>query len=141
MDELGTTLIKAILPLPLYWKGRGDKRRQLLLSTNTWLPMHYTQRNNIKQNYHEIVKEWCEQLPRFTTLKPHYTLYFNNRRKKDVDNYTAPLHKFLMDAFVEHGVIADDNYKYVTGFCSKFGGIEDDNYAIVELHGEYEDRD
>lgn len=141
MAKPGTTLIKAILPLPLYWKGRGDKKRQLLLSTNTWLPMHYTQRNNIKQNYHEIVREWCEQLPKFKTLRPHYTLHFNNKRKKDVDNYTAPLHKFLMDAMVEHGVIKDDNYEYVTGFCADFGGIEDENYAIVELHGEYEDRD
>lgn len=123
----------------MYWKGRGKKKRQLLLSTNTWLLMHYTQRNNIKQNYHAIVKEWCEQLPKFKTLRPEYTLHFKTKHKKDVDNYTAPLHKFLMDAMVEHGVVKDDNYEYVTGYATDFGSVGDDNYAVVELVGEYEE--
>ena len=41
-----------------------------------------------------------------------------------------------MDALVEGGVIEDDNYDYVTGFSTKFGGIKSENYVVVELTGE-----
>ena len=127
---------KAILPLPVFSKGRGDKKRELLVSVNNWLPMHYIQKNNVKQAYHAVAGEFIDTLPKYKTLVPHYTLYFKGNRKKDIDNYTAPLHKFLMDALVEGGVIEDDNYDYVTGFSTKFGGIEDTNYVVVELTGE-----
>ena len=130
---------KAILPLPVYSKGRGDKKRELLVSVNTWLPMHYIQKNNVKQAYHKVAEEFVKTLPKYKNLVPHYTLYFKGKRKKDIDNYTAPLHKFLMDALVEGGVIEDDNYDYVTGFSTKFGGIEDNNYVVVELTGELDD--
>jgi len=98
--------------------------------------MHYIQKNNVKQAYHAVAGEFIKTLPKYKTLVPHYTLYFKDNRKKDIDNYTAPLHKFLMDALVEGGIIEDDNYDYVTGFNTKFGGIEDSNYVVVELTGE-----
>jgi hypothetical protein len=41
----------------------------------------------------------------------------------------------MCDYLVENGVIPEDDYTIVTGFCSEFGGI-DDNYALVELEGE-----
>jgi hypothetical protein len=40
---------------------------------------------------------------------------------------------------VKIGVIEDDNYKYLTGYSADFGGIGEENYAVVELVGEYED--
>jgi len=130
------TKTKAILPLPTYTKGRGDKKRELLVSVNNWLPMHYIQKNNVKQAYHKVAEEFVKTLPKYKTLVPHYTIYFKGNRKKDIDNYTAPLHKFFMDALVEGGVIEDDNYDYVIGFSTKFGGIKSENYVVVELTGE-----
>jgi hypothetical protein len=41
-----------------------------------------------------------------------------------------------MDALVEGGVLEDDNYDYVTGYSATFGGIEEENYVVVELTGE-----
>jgi Holliday junction resolvase RusA-like endonuclease len=139
MAKPGTTRIKAILPLPMYWKGKGTKKRQLLLSTNMWMNMHRISGHKIKQNYYDIVEEWCKQLPKFKTLRVEYTLYFNNRRLKDIDNFAVPIHKFLLDALVKNGIIEDDNYKYVTGYSADFGGIGEENYAVVELVGDYED--
>jgi Holliday junction resolvase RusA-like endonuclease len=127
---------KAILPLPVFSKGRGDKKRDVLVSVNNWLPMHFIQKNNVKQAYHKVAEEFIKTLPKYKTLVPHYTLYFKGNRKKDIDNFTAPLHKFLMDALVEGGIIEDDNYDYVIGYATKFGGIEDTNYVVVELTGE-----
>jgi len=130
-------IIKGILPLPVFSKGRGDKKRELLVSVNNWLPMHYIQKNNVKQAYHKVAEEFVKTLPKYKTLVPHYVLYFKGKRKKDMDNFTAPLHKFLMDALVEGGVIEDDNYDYVTGYATRFGGaMRDSNYVVVEITGE-----
>jgi hypothetical protein len=140
METVGSTLTKAILPLPVFTKGRGDKRRDILVSINNWLPMHYIVKNNVKKAYHKVAEEWIKTLPKYKTLTPHYTLYFKDKRKKDIDNYTFPLHKFLMDAMVEYGALEDDNYDYVTGMSTSFGGVDGENYVVVELVGEYEDR-
>jgi len=70
-----------------------------------------------------------------------YVLHFDNKRLKDIDNFSIPIHKFLLDALVKNGVIEDDNYKYVTGYSCDFGGIGDENYAVVELVGEYDYKD
>ena len=129
-------MIKKELPLPLYSKGRGDKKKYNLLSLNVFRNLHHYSKNKVKQDYHEVVREWVQELPKFKTLRPKYKLYFNNNRKKDLDNYTFPLHKFLMDALVEEGVIEDDNYDYVTEFTTEFGGIREKNCVLVELRGE-----
>ena len=127
---------KAILPLPVFSKGRGDKKKTNLLSMNVFRNLHHFSKNKVKQDYHKITEEFIKTLPKYKTLVVTYTLYFKGNRKKDVDNYTFPVHKFLMDALVEGGVIEDDNYDYVTEFTTKFGGIEDTNYVVIELTGE-----
>ena len=127
---------KGILPLPTYTKGRGDKKRELMVSLNNFFPMHYIQKNNVKHDYYAVVEEFVKTLPKYKTITPTYTIYFNNKRKKDLDNYTFPMHKFLMDALVKGGVIVDDDYDYVTKITTKFGGIDDNNYVVVNIKGE-----
>ena len=46
------------------------------------------------------------------------------------------MHKFLMDTLVEQGVIADDHYDYVNKITTQFGGLDTDNYVVVEIKGE-----
>jgi len=127
--------IKTILPLPTYTKGRGEDKKTNLLSLNVFRNLHHYSKNKVKQDYADIVREFVKTLPKYKKIQPKYTLYFNNNRKKDLDNYTFPIHKFLMDTLVEEGVLEDDNYDYVTGFSTKFGGI-DENYVMIEIRGE-----
>ena len=127
---------KGILPLPTYTKGRGDKKKTNLLSLNVFRNLHYFSKNKVKQDYANLVREFVKTLPKYKTIQPSYTLYFNNNRKKDLDNYTFPMHKFLMDTLVEEGVIEDDHYDFVTEITTEFGGINDDNYVVVEIKGE-----
>ena len=135
-DEGNKMKIKAILNLPTYTKGRGVKKKTNLFSMNIYRNMHYLSLNKVKQDYHEVVREWAGTLPKYKTIFPKYTIYFKGKRKKDIDNYTFPLHKFLMDALVEYGIIADDDYTCVKGFTTKFGGIDEHNFVVVELTGE-----
>jgi len=127
---------KGILPLPTYTKGRGDKKKTNLLSLNVFIHLHPFAKGKCKEDYYEEVEEWVKTLPKYKTIKPVYKLFFNNKRKKDLDNYTFPMHKFLMDALVKGGVIEDDDYDYVSKITTKFGGIADENYVVVELKGE-----
>jgi len=127
---------KTILPLPTYTKGRGDKKKTNLLSLNIFIHLHPFAKGKCKDDYYEVVSEFVKTLPKYKKIQPKYTLYFNNNRKKDLDNYTFPMHKFLMDALVKGGVIEDDDYDYVTKLSTRFGGIESENYVVVELIGE-----
>jgi len=127
--------IKTILPLPTYTKGRGEDKKTNLLSLNVFRNLHHYSKNKVKQDYADLVREFVKTLPKYKKIQPKYTLYFNNNRKRDLDNYTFPIHKFLMDTLVEEGVLEDDNYDYVTGFSTKFGGI-DENYVMIEIRGE-----
>ena len=122
---------KSYVPLPTYMV----KKKERILGLNSYQRLHYWLLNQCKIQYREKLGDWHEALPKFKTLKIKYTIFFKTARKKDLDNYTAPLHKFMCDYLVENGVIPEDDYTIVTEFSSKFGGI-DDNYALVELEGE-----
>jgi len=127
---------KGILPLPVFTRGRGEKKREHLVSLNNFFPMHYIQKNNVKRAYHDTVMEWVLTLPKYKTIQPHYKLYFKTKHKRDLDNYTFTMHKFLMDALVEGGVIEDDHFEIVTKVTTEIGGLDDDNYVVVEIKGE-----
>ena len=122
---------KSVVPLPTYMVKKNER----ILGLNSYQRLHYWLLNQYKIQYREKLGDWHTTLPKFKTLTIKYKIFFKTKRKKDLDNYTAPLHKFMCDYLVENGVIPEDDYTIVTGFCSEFGGI-DDNYALVELEGE-----
>ena len=128
--------MKAKLPLPTYTKGRGDKKKTNLLSLNVYIHLHPFAKGKCKEEYYQVVEEFVTSLPKYKTITPQYKIYFKNKRKKDLDNYTFPMHKFLMDAIVKAGVITDDDYDYVPKIVTEFGGIKDDNYVEVKIIGE-----
>jgi hypothetical protein len=41
-----------------------------------------------------------------------------------------------MDALVEGEVIEDDHYEIVTKVTTEIGGLDTDNYVVVEIKGE-----
>ena len=75
--------VKAILQLPTYTKGRGVKKKTNLFSMNIYRNMHYLSLNKVKQDYHEVVREWAGTLPKYKTIFPKYKIYFKGKRKKD----------------------------------------------------------
>lgn len=127
---------KGILPLPIFTRGRGEEKKEHLVSLNNFFPMHYIQKNNVKRAYHDTVMDWVKTLPKYKTIQPHYKLYFKTKHKRDLDNYTFTMHKFLMDALVEGEVIEDDHYDIVTKVTTEIGGLDTDNYVVVEIQGE-----
>ena len=115
------------LDYPTIRKGGSDR----ILTMNLYRNAHWSALAKAKRNYTEEVGKFSDQLPKFKKLSVHYTLYFPDKRKRDIDNMTFALHKFLMDALVEHEKIEDDNVHHVVGFSTYFGGIAEDKQAYV----------
>ena len=118
------------------------KKSDRILTMNLYRNLHWSALSKAKRAYNDKVAKFADQLPKFKKLSVHYTLYFPDKRKRDIDNMTFALHKFLMDALVEHEVIVDDDVKCVVGFSTYFGGISEDKqaYVMVEFNEE-EDKD
>jgi hypothetical protein len=79
-------------------------------SLNSWTKMHYMARNNLKQEWKQMVyilgKE--AKLPKFTKPVEVYIKYFHPRDDVDLDNYTP---KFILDGLKEFFV--DDNIQHL----------------------------
>jgi Holliday junction resolvase RusA-like endonuclease len=55
--------------------------------------------------------------------------YHERTKKRDADNI-ASAKKFILDALVKNGILADDSRKYVKGFCDV---IVDDKTDFVKV--------
>ncbi len=57
-----------------------------------------------------LVNESGYQNLKLDNVEVEITTYFNTKRRHDVDNYVP---KFLLDAFVEAGLLIDDDDKHL----------------------------
>ena len=128
-------LIKALFPTIRI------KKKDRILTGNLYRNAHWSALAKSKREYTAYAEELVKSLPKYKTLTIHYTLYFSNKRKKDVDNLISPLHKFFADALTTHGSITDDNHTILTGFSCHFGGYEEEDYAMIEIDGELDEQE
>ena len=49
----------------------------------------------------------------------HYT-FFEQNRKRDLDNISATAHKFVQDALVKAGILENDGWSNIVGFTDAF---------------------
>lgn len=92
--------------------------------------------NDMKQKYQFIIKNAInKQLRQLHIRNPviiHYEFFEPNRRR-DLDNIAAVGHKFIQDALVAAGVLADDGWKNIIGFTDCFAVDRLDPRIIVSL--------
>ncbi len=62
-----------------------------------------------KEEWHWLVKAAIRERPvrPFAKATVTITYFFPDRRRRDLDNYSG---KFILDALVKEGIIADDNF-------------------------------
>lgn len=116
------------------YKFEIDKR---LMGLNEYTKINRNNKyagNEAKQREQAYIM-WCikEQLGNLKIDKPvigHFTWIEENKRR-DLDNVCFAK-KFILDALVEAGVLADDNRKIVTNFTDSFE-YADKSKVIVEL--------
>lgn len=119
--------MKLISPLsvPLK-KGKFD------LNLNKYRNAHYRILAEAKIKFDMVMSEQVMKLPVMEKVELTYTVYFEDKRGRDIDNYCSIVGKFFSDCLVKAGKIPDDNFNYLQKITFLFGGI-DKNYPRVEI--------
>jgi hypothetical protein len=118
------------------------RKKDVKLTMNLYRNAHWAALAKSKKDYAESISKFVGSLPVYEgKISIHYTLFFKDRRKKDVDNLTYPIHKFMCDEMTSQERISDDDLTVLIGFSSFFGGYDEDDYAMVEITEEIDDDD
>lgn len=111
--------------LPLTgWQVSSKKKASLNL--NQYRNMHYQTSNKLKHMVSDYLMQYQFNPPE--TFKIHFTLYFKDKRRRDLSNFESIANKFILDHLVQRGIIKDDDYTVYTGYTVDFGGLCDENY-------------
>lgn len=91
-------------------------------SINTWMIMKRPMMNALKQKWKDFI-EWFVIDEGYANLRIQkceliVTAYYPNERRHDVDN-SVP--KFILDGFVQSGMIVDDDSLHLTSLTLKCG--------------------
>jgi hypothetical protein len=112
-------------------KVKVSSRKYWILNLNYYRNTHFRVLNNAKIEYKRLLKDRISELPYFNKISLHYEVYPNSERKFDLGNIISIHDKFFLDALVELGRIADDNYTNVVATSYSFGSIDTSNPRVV----------
>lgn len=89
-------------------------------SINTWFIMKRPEMNALKQKWKDFIVWWVKDLdlPQMNKVNITFAVYFPTKRRRDVDNQVP---KFILDGFVEAGLIPDDDGEHLTALTLKVG--------------------
>jgi crossover junction endodeoxyribonuclease RusA len=84
-------------------------------SLNMWNRLHWAKRRALKREWESIVWAVCksQKIPLLDRPKVEAVIYFPDKYRRDLDNYTALMWKFTLDGLVLAGVLADDDPEHV----------------------------
>ena len=87
-------------------------------SINTWFIMRRPQMNALKQKWKEFIVWWVTDLgvKQFNKVQMTFVIYFPTKVRHDVDNQIP---KFILDGFVDAGIIPDDDGEHLTALTLK----------------------
>lgn len=98
---------------------------------------HYMVGNKMKKTEQAKVKQAiiCANLKKVENypIKIKYHFYEENR-KRDLDNVAAMAHKFVQDSLVDLEILENDGWKQVKGFEDVFNIDKENPHIIVEIY-------
>jgi Holliday junction resolvase RusA-like endonuclease len=85
-----------------------------LYSLNQYRNEHYYKLNSIKKGWSNTVELACiwNKIQSVDKCILKFTFIFKDRRKRDIDNYSATV-KMIIDGLVSYGILPDDNWNHV----------------------------
>lgn len=102
------------------------------LNLNVYRNSHPHTLNQAKVSFDEIAGPLIRKagIPKLAKCTLEYILYTRTAQLCDTNNICCIADKFFSDSLVNHGVIEDDNYKFVVDSRSRFGGIDRQNPRV-----------
>lgn len=115
-----------------------SKNKKVSLNLNTYRNLHYQANNKAKHNLMAAIKlnglfNGQLQSPPYEFV---YTIYRKSKKRADIMNIGSVLDKYVSDALVTLGYIADDNTDIIKKVTIIDGGIDKNNpHARLEIKG------
>lgn len=114
---------------------------QKLYSLNEYRNAHYFKLNALKLHWLEVTKIALINYKIRQVENPvevYFTFQFVNKRRKDLDNYSATV-KFILDALVHCDIILDDSINFIKAIKLdyKIGKVEGVSVQIVEVNNDW----
>ena len=89
--------------------------------------------SKFKKNLEDDIGMFIARMPRFDNPVEIHFHWVEGNKRRDLDNI-AFAKKFILDALVKYGKLADDNRKCVTAFTDTFE-YSDETKVILEIEG------
>jgi hypothetical protein len=113
-----------------------SKNKKVALNMNTYRNLHFQANNKAKHNLMVAIKmngDFNGELPQ-PPYQFVYTIFRKDRKRADLMNIGSVVDKFLSDALVTLGYIADDNTDIIKKVTVIDGGIDKQNpHAKLEI--------
>jgi len=113
-----------------------SKKTKVALNLNTYRNLYYQTSNTAKHLLLSIIKRDC-RIEGNLSNPPYefiYTIYRKDNRRSDVMNWGSVIDKFVSDALVTLGYLADDNTDIIKKVTVIDGGIDKLNpHATLEI--------
>lgn len=120
-----------IITLPI--KVPVSKKKFINLNLNWYRNVHYFENNLVKETFTTLVIQELKKLNVSKANPPiniEYTVFFPDKRRRDLANVLSIVDKFFCDALVKAGVLEDDTAKEIPQITFIFGGIDKDNPRV-----------
>lgn len=97
--------------------------------------MHHFKRAKKKEQWEQLTLDACMEYRIQPVERVSITmeLYFPDRRRRDLDNYSGLGFKFIGDGLVKAGIIKDDSIKEVIELRIRYGGISKPPHILIHL--------
>ena len=106
------------------------QKKDFILNLNNYRNTHYRSLNTTKINYKKLIQPQVEELPNYTKIVVHYTIFPASRRRTDLGNVVSVHKKYFEDSLVEFGKIEDDDYNHIIFNSESFGEVDKDNPRV-----------
>ena len=107
-----------------------SKKKFFHLNLNQYRNAHFQVLDKAKKAFTKQMKPLLQGIPKLEKLALEYTLYPGTAQLCDTNNILSIEDKFFSDSLVEHGVLADDNYKFIADSRFLFGHIDRENPRV-----------
>lgn len=124
------------IPVPIYVKV--SKKNTFSINLNEYRNAHFHVLNKAKVVFAEMIAPVLATIPAMLTTKLHFKLFFGSNRDVDTANVCSIVEKFFCDAMVSHGILEDDNRRFLVGSTSDFGGVDTKNQRVEVTFYDYE---
>lgn len=123
------------IPVPIYVKV--SKKNTFSINLNEYRNAHFHVLNKAKIVFSEMIAPVLATIPPMVSTKLHFKLFFGSNRDVDTSNVCSIVEKFFCDAIVNHGILEDDNRRFLTGSTTEFGGVDTKNPRVEVTFFDY----